>query len=114
MSRGFGLISLVCALAIVAGLWMLMARETGPTSERVKQAEREATAVAGSINFTQAGLELEAHRLEHGTYAGAVLPPAFGVTLARADASSYCLQAGARGAVQHFVGPGGPPAAGPC
>ena len=114
MGRGFGLVSLVCALAIVAGLWTLMARETGPTSERVKQAEAEATAAASSINFSQAALELEAFRLENGTYAGAALPPAFGVTLARADAASYCLQAGAGTAVQHYTGPGGSPAAGPC
>lgn len=114
MSRGFGLVSLVCALAIVAGLWMLMARETGPTSERVEQAEAEATAAAGSINFTQAALELEAYRLESGTYAGAALPPAFGVTLVRADAASYCLQAGVGGLIQHYTGPGGSPAAGPC
>jgi hypothetical protein len=114
MSRGVGLVSLVCALAIVAGLWTLMARETGPTSERVKQAEAEATAATSSINFAQAGLELEAYRLEHGTYAGAVVPPAFGVTLVRAEAASYCLQAGAGSAVQHYIGPGGSAAAGPC
>jgi Tfp pilus assembly protein PilE len=114
MGRGFGLVSLVSALAIVAGLWMLMARETGPTSERVKQAKAEATAAAGSINFSQAALELEAYRLENGTYAGAALAPAFGVTLTRADAASYCLQAGAGAAVQHYAGPGGTPAAGPC
>jgi hypothetical protein len=114
MGRGLGLGSLIGALAIVAGLWMLMARETGPTSKRVKQAEAEATAAAGSINFSQAALELEAHRLENGTYAGATLAPAFGVTLARADASSYCLQAGTGATVEHFTGPGGTPAAGPC
>jgi hypothetical protein len=114
MGRGFGLVSLVCALAIAAGLWMLMAGETGPTSERVKQAEAEATAAAGSINFSQAALELEAYRLENGTYAGAALPPAFGVTVARADASTYCLQAGAGAAIQHFAGPGGTPAPGAC
>jgi hypothetical protein len=114
MSRGFGLVSLVCALAIVAGLWTLMARETGPTPERVKQAEAEATAVAGSINFTQAALELEAYRLENGTYAGVTLAPAFGVALVRADAASYCLQAGVGSAVQHIAGPGGSPVAGPC
>jgi hypothetical protein len=114
MGRGFGLVSLVCALAIAAGLWMLMARETGPTSERVKQAEAEATAAASSINFSQAALELEAFRLENGTYAGAALPPAYGVALMRADAASYCLQAGVGAAVQHYAGPGGTPAAGPC
>jgi hypothetical protein len=114
MGRGLGLVSMICALALVGGLWALNARETGPTSERVQQAEAEAKAAAGTINFTQAALELEAYRLESGTYAGAALPPAFGVTLVRADAASYCLQAGVGGSLQHFAGPGGAPAAGPC
>jgi len=34
--------------------------------------------------------------------------------LARADASSYCLQAGTGATLQHYAGPGGTPAAGPC
>jgi hypothetical protein len=114
MGRGLGLISIVCSLALVGGLWALNAGETGPTSERVQQAEAEAKAAAGTINFAQATLELEAHRLESGTYAGAAVTPAFGVTLVRADVSSYCLQAGVGGALQHLAGPGGTPAAGPC
>ena len=51
---------------------------------------------------------------ENGTYVGATLPPSYGVALVRADAASYCLQAGVGGSVQHFVGPGGPAGAGPC
>jgi len=67
-----------------------------------------------SLNFTGAATELEAYKAEHATYAGAALPPAFGVTVMRADATSYCLQAGVGGGVQHFTGPGGTPATGPC
>ena len=88
--------------------------QSGPTSKSAQHVETEAIAAVGTANFAQAGPELEAYRAEHETYAGAVLPPSFGVTLVRADATTYCLQAGVGVAVQHFVGPGGPAAAGPC
>lgn len=105
---------MVCSLAIVAALMALNMSQNGPTSKSSKRAEAQATAAVGSLNFTGAATELEAYKAEHATYAGAVLPPAFGVTVVRADAASYCLQAGVGGTVQHFTGPGGTPAAGPC
>jgi hypothetical protein len=114
MSRTFGIVAVVCSLAIVAILMAMNARENGPTSQTAQRAEREATAAVSSLNFTRAATQLEAYRAEHGTYAGATLPPAFGVVLARADAAAYCLQAGVGGAMQHFTGPGGPTATGPC
>jgi hypothetical protein len=114
MSRGFGGVMVICSLAIVAALMALNARENGPTSESVRRAEAEATIAAGSLNFVQAGTELEAYHAENGTYAGAALPPSFGVMLVRADAASYCLQSGTAGSVQHFTGPGGTSTAGPC
>jgi hypothetical protein len=114
MSRSFGLVAMVCSLAIVAILMAMNMRQNGPTSETARTAEAEATAAAGTINFTQAAIELLAFQAEHGTYAGAVLPQSFGVMLVRADAASYCLQAGIRDSVQHFTGPAGPAAAGPC
>jgi len=114
MGRAFGLVSLVCSLGAVAVLMALSMQHNGPTSTSAKHAESEATAAVSSLNFTGAATELEAFRAEHGTYAGATLPPAFGVTLGRGDAASYCLQAGVGGSTQHFTGPGGTPAAGPC
>jgi hypothetical protein len=114
MSRSFGLVAVICSLAIVAALMALNARENGPTSQTAQRAETEGQAAVSSLNFTQAATELEAYRAEHGTYAGATLPPAFGVVLVRGDVSSYCLQAGVGGATQHFSGPGGPAATGPC
>jgi len=112
--RVFGLVSMVCSLAIVAVLMAVSMGHNGPTSKSTKRAEAQATAAVGSLNFTGAATELEAYKSEHATYAGAVLPPAFGATVVRADASTYCLQAGIGGTVQHFIGPGGTPAAGPC
>ena len=105
---------MVCSLAIVGLLTMQGMNNNGPTSNKTKLAKAQATAAVGSLNFTAAATELEAYKSEHATYAGAVLPPAFGVTVMRADAGTYCLQAGVGGAVQHFTGPGGTPAAGPC
>jgi hypothetical protein len=114
MSRGFGLVAVICSLAIVAALMALNARQNGPTSDTARQAETQGKAAVGSLNFAQAALQLEAFHSENGTYAGAALPPAFGVALVRADAATYCLQAGIGGSTQHFTGPGGTPAAGPC
>jgi hypothetical protein len=112
--RMFGLVAMVCSLAIVGVLTMLSMSHNGPTSKSTKLAEAQATADVGSLNFTGAATELEAYKAEHATYAGAVLPPAFGVTVMRTDATTYCLQAGVGGTMQQFIGPGGAPATGPC
>jgi hypothetical protein len=112
--RTLSLVSLLVALAIGAYLFTTQMRENGPTSELAQQAEADATAAVGAANFQAAAPALQAWFAEHGTYAGATLPPVFGVQLVRADATSYCLQAGTGGTAQHVVGPGGSPAAGPC
>ena len=112
--RVFGLVAMMCSLAIVGVLTMQSMSHNGPTSSKTKLAEAHATAAVGGLNFTAAATELEAYKSEHATYAGEVLPPAFGVSVMRADAVSYCLQAGIGGGVQHFTGPGGTPVAGPC
>src|SRR5256885_218462 len=114
MGRAFGLVSLVCSLALVAILMALNMQHNGPTSPTEKRAEKKAPAAVAGLNFTGAATELEAFHAENATYVGATLPPAFGVTLVRVDAASYCLQAGVGTSVQHFIGPGGTPAAGPC
>jgi hypothetical protein len=114
MGRGLGIVGLISSLAIVAALMAMNMSQSGPTSQAAKDAEAQATGAAGTINFTQAALELGAFHAENGTYLGAALPPSFGVTLVRADVQSYCLQSGIRDTTQHFLGPTGPPAAGPC
>jgi hypothetical protein len=114
MSRGFGLVALLVSLAVVAALMAMNMSQNGPTSEHVQRVEAEAKAAVGSMNFTQAAVQLQAFQMENGTYVGASLPASFGVALVRADATGYCLQAGSGAAVQHMSGPGGAPAAGPC
>ena len=113
--RVFGLVAMVCSLAIVGLLTMQSMSHNGPTSSKTKLAEKQATAAVGGLNFTAAATELEAYKSEHATYAGEVLPPAFGVSVMRADAVSYCLQAGSGANVQHMNGPNeNAPVAGPC
>jgi hypothetical protein len=114
MGRAVGLMSIVVSLAPVGILWATQMQHSGPTSANTKRAESEATAAVSAMNFTAAATQLELFHAENATYAGATVPPSFGVTLVRADAASYCLQAGVGGAVQHFTGPGGTAAAGPC
>src|SRR3954452_10246527 len=113
MGRTVGLVATLCSLAVVAVLMGLSMSKNGPTSKSTKVAEAKATAAVSGLNFTAAATELEAYKSEHATYAGEVLPAVYGVTVVRADAASYCLQAGVGGGVQHFTGPGGTPAAGP-
>ena len=115
MSRGgLGIVSLLLALVLVGALWGMNASKSGPSSDQAKQAESQAQQVSAAANFGQAAIQLETFHAENGTYVGAVLPPSFGVTLARVDAASYCLQTGAGTTLQHVVGPGGTPAAGAC
>ena len=112
--RTLSLVSLVAALAIGGWLFARSANETGRTSPAAQRAESQASSEVAATNFQAVVPILEQFRAEHGTYAGASLPPGYGVAVVRADDASYCLQAGSAGAVQHLVGPNGSPVPGPC
>ena len=114
MRSTFGIVSLLVALVLGAGLFAMNARHSGPTSQTATQAEAQAQAEAATANFSQAAIELQAYQAQNGTFVGASLPPAYGVTLASTTATAYCLQAGTGASVQHEVGPGGTPQPGPC
>jgi len=115
MSRGaFGVVSLLVALALGGMLFAMNANNSGPSSATAQRAETQAQQVAATANFGQAAIQLQTFYAENATYVGAVLPPSYGVTLVRADATSYCVQMGSGTAVQHLVGPGGQPTAGGC
>jgi hypothetical protein len=108
---------MLVALAVGGYFTLKAAQTTGPTSPAVQQAEDSAHQVSAAINLQQATPVLEGWFNSTGTYAGAEsqLPPSFGVTLVRADAFSYCLQAGSGANVQHLNGPDeNAPIAGPC
>jgi hypothetical protein len=104
--RGLGLLSLVVALAIVGYLFSQQAKENGPTSQLAQQAESQASSEVAVANFQAAATEMQGWFAEHATYAGAALSPGYHVAVARADATSYCLQTGSGTSVQHQVGPG--------
>ena len=112
--RTLGLLSLVAALAIGGWLYSQQAKETGPTSELAEQAQADASAGVAGINFQAATTELQAWYAANGTYEGVALSPGYNVLVRRADATSYCLQAGSGPTVQHVNGPGGTPQPGPC
>jgi hypothetical protein len=106
MARGVPLLSLVVALLIGAFLWN---SQTGGTSSTSNRQIAQAQQAASAVTFQQAQSALEDFRAVNGSYAGASLA-GFGVTLVRADASSYCIQAGG----SHLAGPGGTAQPGPC
>jgi hypothetical protein len=114
MTRLFGLVSVLAALAVGVYVYAAQTRDAGPASPSVTSAEARAETTAAAANFQGVVASLQAWFAENGTYAGATLPPGSGVVLARADTSGYCLQTTAGAVVEHEVGPGGQPQAGPC
>ena len=110
MSRALALPLLLVSLSIGGFLFVRQSQQAGPASPAVTEA---ATAAAGA-SFAAAAPTLEAWFVDHGTYAGVTLPPAYGLAVVRADATSFCLQAGAGPLPTHEVGPHGTPAPGPC
>jgi hypothetical protein len=107
MVRGLSLVSVLVALLV--GGWLLTAQQSSPSRTTATRAIGEAQQATDGIAFQQAQAALEEFRSLNGTYAGASLA-GFGVTLARADAGSYCIQT----ATAHLAGPGGAAAASPC
>jgi Tfp pilus assembly protein PilE len=107
MVRGLSLVSVLVVLLV--GGWLLTAHQSSPSRTTATQAIDEAQQAANGIAFQQAEAQLEQFRSLNGTYAGTSLA-GFGVTLARADTGSYCIQS----ATAHVAGPGGVAAAGPC
>jgi hypothetical protein len=86
------------------------AKSNGPTSPAGQQAVTQAQSSVAAVNFAQADAAMQVYYTQSGTYAGATLPVGTGVVLARADAYSYCLQAGD----EHENGPSGQPQPGAC
>jgi hypothetical protein len=112
MTRSMGMVLLVLTLAIGGYLFAQQSKTDGPASQAAQQAEAQATAAASATSFDAALPTLQAWYADHGTYAGAALPPSYGVTLVRGDAASFCLQSA--DGQSHETGPNGAPAAGPC
>ena len=110
MTRSLGLPLLIISLAVGGFLFVKQSQTVGPTSSVATQAEAQAAAEASATSFAAAEPVLQAWFADHASYAGVTLPPAFGVTVVRADASSFCLQS----STEHEIGPGGRPQPGRC
>ena len=114
MTRVFGFVFVLAAVAVGAYLFSVQTRTDGPTSKAGQQMESRAVSAAAGSNFQGAAQVLQGWYVANGTYAGATLPPGSGVVVARADSAGYCLQTSPAGTVEHEVGPGGSPQPGPC
>jgi hypothetical protein len=99
-------------ISVFIGLYLASQdlRSNSTASSAQQQAVAQADAVSAGSDFNQAVPALQAFFDQNQTYVGATLPPGSGVVLARADATSYCLQSGN----EHEDGPGGTPQPGPC
>jgi hypothetical protein len=114
MTRVFGLLLLLVALAAGVYLYAAQTRDEGPASPAVTTIESQAESAVAATNFQGVAAVLQAWFAQNATYVGATLPPGSGVVLARADATDYCLQTTTGAAVEHELGPGGQPQPGPC
>lgn len=108
--RVLGLPALLVVVLVGGYVYVHGAQSSGPTSPAATQAVTQAQSAVAATNFGQAAAAMQAFYVESGTYAGATLPPGTGVALVRADATSYCLQAGD----EHEDGPNGQPQPGAC
>jgi hypothetical protein len=110
MARVLGIPALLVAVVVGIYLSTKSMQSSGPTSAPGQQAITQAQSEVAATNFGQADAVMQGFYAQNGTYAGATLPLGTGVVLARADATSYCLQAGG----EHEDGPGGQPQPGSC
>src|SRR4051794_23535249 len=105
MARAFGMVSLLLIVVVIG--WMLTAQQSATSRKQRTQEVDRAQATGSGVAFQQAQAQLEQQHALNGTYAGTSLA-GFGVTLARADANTYCIQ----DATAHLAGPGGAAATG--
>jgi hypothetical protein len=115
MTRTLGLPLLLVSLLIGGYLFTQQSKTAGPTSDAAALAETQAQQFTAATNFQPVVPLMDAAFQANGTYAGADLPLGSGVTLVRADATSYCLQTtGDPTTAMHEAGPNGTVQPGPC
>src|SRR3954465_14570359 len=101
MAPAFGSVLLLLTLVVIA--WMMTVQQSGSSRNQQTREVDQAQAAASGGAFQQAQAQLEQQHALNGTYAGTSLA-GFGVTLVRADASTYCIQ----NPPAHLAGPGAP------
>jgi len=112
MGRATGIVSLVLGTLVIG---LLMTSQRWRASDRRSAAAEitQARQTADGVKLQQAAFAVEQFHALNGTYTASSLG-GLGVRLARADASSYCLESGTGATLAHVAGPGGSPAPGAC
>jgi hypothetical protein len=106
-------VGLLITTAIVMFLVVQEMKKQGPSSPTVSTAIQQGSQNVAYTNLQSAKSIMDLQFTSAQTYAGAHVGSA-SVTLVRADATGYCVQAGVAAEVAHLTGPGGAPAPGPC
>jgi hypothetical protein len=108
MARGLGLLLLV--VPVVVGVYLMGVQlSSSPSRAQGAKDVKLARQAADGVKLQQASFGLEQFHALNGTYAAASIG-SFGVKLARADATSYCIET----PKAHLAGPNGTPAPGRC
>ena len=117
MSRsGLGIVSLVVSL-VLAGVLFSSQLGTGgskPSNADKNPLVQQAQAAAATADAMQAERELAAYQAENGTFVGATVTGAQGVTLLHAEPATFCLQVATDTRVLYDAGPGGTLSGRPC
>jgi hypothetical protein len=95
---------LIAGALLVPG-WMMMAQLSGgggapPPGSRGAQAAE----LGANVTLVQAARALSDHRNTYGTFAGAGLASIPGARLVRADAATFCVEAGEQTWLYHLEG----------
>lgn len=107
------IVGLLITTALVLFLTVQQLKKEGPQSHQVSTAIEQGSENVAMTNLQSAKSILDLELTSTGSYAGAEVASS-GVTLVRADATSYCIQAAAGTATEHLTGPDGSPTPGPC
>ena len=110
-SRFYLTIGLTIA-AVAVGGWKFVLPVSSDSQKQVEQGVTNVLNTITSAEFTGAQATLEVQRSSTGSYAGA--PVTAPITLAFADAASYCIQVVQGTVALHLSGPGGTAVAGHC
>jgi hypothetical protein len=112
VTRNAGLALGFTLAAVAVGGWRVLLPGSGDTSKQVEDDLGALLDTTANARLTAAEATVEGQRSSTGSYAGApVTPP---IVLARADATSYCIELGQGKLARHVAGPNGSPASGPC
>ena len=110
-SRFYLTIGLTIA-AVAVGGWKFVLPVSSDSQKQIVQGVTNVLDTITTAEFTGAEATLDAQHNATGSYEGSPLTAP--VVLARADATSYCIQVVVGTVAHHVTGPGGTPVAGAC